>query len=394
MVLGVQTQHRRGTAAQWSASGKILADGELGLATDTKILKMGDGVNEWDDLPVAFSDYYLSAGGTAVNSLLLGGISSSGFVKVADATTAATGDKVAKRFSDGRLKAATGLSTDDVANVAQMVAADTAAVATARSILISRTVTADFTLQVGDVGGTIFVNGASYSPNIICTVPTNATAAIPVGSRIDIRTASASKSPVLLTTAGGVSVTGSLLIYGGGSSLRLYKSGTDTWVVMHTNQSPGPILRRKVKIGAGGATLGSGFTKIRLDGANLAGAAAITNNADTLGTNEQYDAATDIYKCYVRRSGWYDVQGQVTVNETYSGRIYCTLYVNNTAVPIGGSMAKNSLPDVGARFVDLLPFNVGDYVEMYAFREAGTTGTVVETNDSPSYFAWAWRRPL
>ncbi len=42
---------RRGTAAQWTAANPILALGEPGYETDTGILKIGDGVTAWADLP-------------------------------------------------------------------------------------------------------------------------------------------------------------------------------------------------------------------------------------------------------------------------------------------------------------------------------------------------------
>ena len=48
-----QLQHRRGTAAQWSAVGTtlVLASGELALETDTQYFKLGDGVTVWNNLP-------------------------------------------------------------------------------------------------------------------------------------------------------------------------------------------------------------------------------------------------------------------------------------------------------------------------------------------------------
>jgi hypothetical protein len=42
---------RRGTAAEWTASNPILLEGEIGLETDTKKLKAGDGLTVWASLP-------------------------------------------------------------------------------------------------------------------------------------------------------------------------------------------------------------------------------------------------------------------------------------------------------------------------------------------------------
>ena len=49
-------QIRRGTAAQWTAANSILASGEMGLETDTKAFKFGDGSTAWNALPYWVSD--------------------------------------------------------------------------------------------------------------------------------------------------------------------------------------------------------------------------------------------------------------------------------------------------------------------------------------------------
>lgn len=43
-------QFRRGTAAAWTAANPTLADGELGLETDTRLYKIGDGSTAWTSL--------------------------------------------------------------------------------------------------------------------------------------------------------------------------------------------------------------------------------------------------------------------------------------------------------------------------------------------------------
>lgn len=49
----VQIQFRRGTAAQWTAANVTLAEGELGLETDTSLIKIGDGDTPWNSLAYA-----------------------------------------------------------------------------------------------------------------------------------------------------------------------------------------------------------------------------------------------------------------------------------------------------------------------------------------------------
>ena len=49
-----QIQHRRGTSAEWVSANPTLADGEFGYETDTKRMKIGNGITEW--IPLAYSD--------------------------------------------------------------------------------------------------------------------------------------------------------------------------------------------------------------------------------------------------------------------------------------------------------------------------------------------------
>ena len=61
--MAVQLQLRRGSAAQWTAANTLLAQGELGLETDTGKLKIGDGSTVWTSLA------YYTAGSAAVTSV-------------------------------------------------------------------------------------------------------------------------------------------------------------------------------------------------------------------------------------------------------------------------------------------------------------------------------------
>lgn len=49
---------RRGTAAQWSSANPVLAAGEMGIETDTRKFKFGNGLTQWNSIP------YASAGGS------------------------------------------------------------------------------------------------------------------------------------------------------------------------------------------------------------------------------------------------------------------------------------------------------------------------------------------
>jgi hypothetical protein len=48
--MAVQIQLRRGTAAQWTSANPILAQGEMGIETDTSKYKIGNGSTAWSSL--------------------------------------------------------------------------------------------------------------------------------------------------------------------------------------------------------------------------------------------------------------------------------------------------------------------------------------------------------
>ena len=47
----IQLQFRRDISANWVINNPILAGGEMGIETDTKQFKIGDGIMQWRDLP-------------------------------------------------------------------------------------------------------------------------------------------------------------------------------------------------------------------------------------------------------------------------------------------------------------------------------------------------------
>jgi hypothetical protein len=48
--MAIRMQQRRGTSEQWTLANPVLAPGEIGFETDNSQFKVGDGVNEWNDL--------------------------------------------------------------------------------------------------------------------------------------------------------------------------------------------------------------------------------------------------------------------------------------------------------------------------------------------------------
>ena len=66
----VQIQIRNGTAAQWTAANPTLAAGEVGIETDTKKQKFGDGTTAWNSLGYAGSTGTVSSVGMSVPAFL------------------------------------------------------------------------------------------------------------------------------------------------------------------------------------------------------------------------------------------------------------------------------------------------------------------------------------
>lgn len=251
MAVGIQMQHRRATAAAWDISSKVLAIGELGVTTDTNIIKIGDGVNVWSNLDPAFGSDYLPILGKAADSDLLDGISASGFIQLGDVTTAATADKVARRLSDGKLKAVAGTASDDVVNLSQMSAA------ISQEALV-RTVTAATTIAATDVGGMVLVNHSSLTAQVVVTVPTNTAVPIAIGSWVDVLCIGA--GGVKLTPSATVTLSGPSNVFPNYHMIRIIKTGTNTWIGRQhgTQQSRVPKIRA-VRTGSSGYTAGSWF---------------------------------------------------------------------------------------------------------------------------------------
>lgn len=219
MAEGTRMLQRRATAAVWNTSSYVLAAGELGITTDTGIIKIGNGTSPWSELDPAFDSHYLPILGKASDSELLDGIGSESFVKVADTSTSATNDTYVKRTGTGTIKASTAVSSDDLVTKSQM---DTALLATT-----SRTITSAATLALSDSGKSIYVNNASTTAQVVVTIPTNASVAFPAGTVITI--ISVSSGGAKISPAGGVSLNGSSNVMPGYGAIRLVKVATDLW---------------------------------------------------------------------------------------------------------------------------------------------------------------------
>lgn len=64
--MAVQIQIRRGTASQWTSANPTLAEGELGLETDTARIKIGNGSTAWNSLSYHVGDITAVTAGTGL----------------------------------------------------------------------------------------------------------------------------------------------------------------------------------------------------------------------------------------------------------------------------------------------------------------------------------------
>jgi len=71
--MAINIQLRRGTAAEWTSVNPVLALAELCIETDTDLFKIGNGVDNWNDLPYGgLRGYVGSAGFTgSVGSMIV-----------------------------------------------------------------------------------------------------------------------------------------------------------------------------------------------------------------------------------------------------------------------------------------------------------------------------------
>jgi hypothetical protein len=63
--MAVQIQLRNDTAANWTEEDPILAQGEMGIETDTRLFKIGNGIDTWSELSYGALSVPTIDGGTA-----------------------------------------------------------------------------------------------------------------------------------------------------------------------------------------------------------------------------------------------------------------------------------------------------------------------------------------
>jgi hypothetical protein len=229
MAEGTRMQQRRATEAVWVTSDYVLAAGELGVTTDTGIIKVGNGTSPWTELDIAFGSEYLPTLGKAADSELLDGIGSESFVKVADTSVTATNDSYVKRTGDGGVKGSDATEATELTSLQQM----TAAILDGKHLFLSRTLSANGTLDAGDANAFVYVANSSLTTQITVTVPPNSSVPFPIGTVVRVFSNDAGGAKILAGV--GVTVNGPVNTMPGGGGVVLIKRATDSWRTLDIN---------------------------------------------------------------------------------------------------------------------------------------------------------------
>lgn len=384
MAVGTRMQQRRATEAVWTTANPVLAAGELGVTTDSGIIKIGDGVNTWVDLDPAFQSQYLPVLGKASDSELLDGISASGFLQVTEADTAPTADKIARRLSDGKLRAVAGATTDEVVNYAQMVAADEVV----RKTAIGRTLTAASTLLATDMYNMILINHGVRTTVLQLTIPTNATTPIAIGSWFAVYSFGIGTGNVV--PAAGVTLRGDGRVYGNFGVIHILKINTDTWVVTKRSDPTDAYARAFMYMDTGVTGRASGWQHISLNAESLD-----THNGHTIGsvTGDDTDSSgkqTNRYVIQPGQAGTYKVSGMSSmISGTATAQIQSRI-LKNGAVLAGAHGASNTAGNSSQALTGekMHVMAEGDWFSMQAYCSVGGWESYTSENSSGGSTSW------
>lgn len=359
MAVGTRMQQRRGLESEWVASNYILAAGEIGLTLDTGIAKFGDGVNGWNNLPIALENLYLPILGKAADSELLDGVGIESLVKFADTDVDPTADSFVQRTGTGRIKASAGAASDDVATFGQLDVS--------RYSLISRTVGTASTLALTDSFSTININNTTRDSLINITIPPNADVAFPTGTWIDI--CSVGTGTALVVAGAGVTLTGDGRVYGNLGSIRIVKTAINTWMVIRRSDPPDAYARCFMYQ----ATQIGGFT---------AGWKHLPLHAETYDTHNGHKTGpvsgedtdtnpahqTNRYYCKPGQAGWYEVHGMFCISTATAVRFQARI-VKNGAV-FESSISPNMGSDMSGHILTgakMIPMAENDYISLQGY---------------------------
>ena len=245
--MAVKIQLRRDTAAAWTSANPTLAQGELGLETDTTYYKIGDGATAWNSLA-----YGTIAGTLVDDSVTTSKILDANVTEAKLAANAVTTNKILDANVTAAKLASDSVETAKIvdANVtAAKLASD--AVTTAKILdanvttakLANKSVTSaklgpittagkatSYTAVLVDAETVVAMNSASA---VNFTVPLNSSVAFPVGTQINVLQYGAGQVTIVATVGVTIVSEGSKFKTKAQWAIAtLLKLDTDTWVVV------------------------------------------------------------------------------------------------------------------------------------------------------------------
>lgn len=146
-------QLRRDSAADWTSTNPILAQGEMGLETDTGKVKIGDGTTAWASLTYGFGTLPVSGGGTGVSAIAAKSIWVANSADTIVALTPGASQSIRMNSSNTAWEvytpgASTGITWSEVTGTSQAAAVNSAYVVNNAGLV---TVTLPDTAAVGDI---------------------------------------------------------------------------------------------------------------------------------------------------------------------------------------------------------------------------------------------------
>ena len=239
-------QNRRDTAANWTSNNPTLAAGEIGYETDTAKLKIGDGTTVWNSLSYAVGSIAIgnvTGLGTGVATFLATPSSSNLISAITDETgTGALVFGTSPTIATPTLTlSSTSSSTSgriafDATNDKLLVGDGSQVVEYAPSTLLLNAQTGTtYTFVLSDKDKLVTASNGSAQTY---SIPTNASVAYPVGSRINIIAIGAGQvtinavTPATTTIASTGATATAPKLRAQYSSATLIKVATDTWYVI------------------------------------------------------------------------------------------------------------------------------------------------------------------
>jgi hypothetical protein len=184
-------QQRRDTAANWTSNNPTLAAGELGLETDTGLIKIGTGSTAWTALAYAATGTVTSV--TAGTGLSGGAITDSGTISI---NTAVTADLTTAQTLTNKTLTTPTISTPSITGAVTAPAVANSGDGYGYIGTPQASKADNYTLVLADAGKDIFVTVTAKT----ITIPANSSVAFQIGTGFTVTNESAVTTTIAITT--------------------------------------------------------------------------------------------------------------------------------------------------------------------------------------------------